>query len=64
MSLSIGIHCDGKMRVDRYYPSNANSITLEIGKEKTEITIYGLPTRVTDMLMGVLADKDTLEYKG
>ena len=63
MSLSIDIHSDGKMRVDRYYPSNANSITLEIGNEKTEITIFNLPTRVTDMLKCVLADENTIEYK-
>jgi len=65
MAIGMYIHRAKNVRFASTYESNDNSVMLEIETEEgdVEITIYGLPMRVTDRLM-VLSDKNTHHIKG
>lgn len=48
-------HATG-LAIDRHRPANNNAITLRIehGEQATAVTIYGLPSEVTDRLLQAL----------
>jgi hypothetical protein len=57
---SLSIHRATNVRLSHTYVDNANSVTLEIENENGtfEITIFDLPSSVTDKLY-VLSDRHT-----
>ena len=57
MTVHIALHGADNIRVLRHYPANNNSITL--GISGTEITVFGLPAKVTDKLMSSFSDEAT-----
>lgn len=53
------IHDVSGISIKQHYPSNSNSITLDIqcgddGSQGVEVTIFGLPAHVTDALIRAL----------
>ena len=60
--MNMGIHTEGAVRVVRHYIQNANSITLAIGEEGLELTLYDLSEDKTDALMAAFADEETIIY--
>jgi hypothetical protein len=58
----IAIHSKGAVRCDCFYPENANSVTLEFGESRQNLTIFDLPYEKAAALARLFADADTKLY--